>query len=196
MMLLLCLFAVNVSALAELPVGTPAAVPAPGNRDGVVTASDGRDFLVVWVDDRRVGGRGLPALLAARVTPDGTVLDPFGIVLTRDMAGSPNVVYAGGAYSVMWWRDSQLFAARIAADGTIVTAPCRRRSGPAPSSPYRHSTRRSTTNRSRSRARRAESPWPTAGRPGNRSSAASIVCSCSCFCDARGQCGSPFDLDP
>src|SRR5688572_6056262 len=79
---------------SEITIGTPAVVSAPGTRTAVATASDGRDFLVVWNDMRTAGAFENSRMLASRVTREGKVLDPFGIILDAEVGGAPHVFFA------------------------------------------------------------------------------------------------------
>src|SRR5688572_32274334 len=103
-LLLVAVVAVNVLAATEIGIGTPVVVSAPGSRNAVATASDGRDFLVVWNDIRTAAEYENSRMLASRVTREGRVLDPFGIILDA-VGASPHVFFAGGAYVVVWARD-------------------------------------------------------------------------------------------
>ncbi len=122
-LILASLCAATLIAATEIAVGTPAVVSAPGTRTSVATASDGRDFLVVWNDTRTMGESRNSRLLASRVTREGKVLDPFGIIINAEPGTLPHAFFAGGAYVVVWARDNAFHAARIASDGTIVTPP-------------------------------------------------------------------------
>jgi hypothetical protein len=86
---------------------------------------DGLNYLVVWGDER-VNERS-PHVYAARVTPDGTVLDPQGIpVCTAHDYQYDLAVASGGGNSLVAWTDyygsyaPSVYAARIAPDGTVL----------------------------------------------------------------------------
>ena len=84
----------------------------------------GTDFLVVWEDDRRD-----PAgdIYGARVTPEGSVLDPDGLVISEAANDQflPAVAFDGSNWLVVWTdvRDStrfHIFGTRVAPDGSVL----------------------------------------------------------------------------
>jgi hypothetical protein len=79
-------------------------------------ATDGRDFLLVWVDGRS----GRSAVYATRVAADGSVLDPDGILVSdaAERADAPAVAWTGDSYIVVWQQNGCRFR-RIARDGRI-----------------------------------------------------------------------------
>jgi hypothetical protein len=94
-------------------------------------AWDGTNFLVVW-NDLRSGT--LYDIYAARIAPDGTVLDPDGIPVSTDVSSdqiTPAVAWDGTNFLVVW-EDSRnyngnnynerndIYGARVGADGTVV----------------------------------------------------------------------------
>ena len=83
-------------------------------------ASDGTNFLVVWTDSA-AGNRG--DVLAARVTPQGEVLDPGGFVLTEaEQLGGyrPHAAFDGENYLVTYENCYCIRGIRVAPDGTIL----------------------------------------------------------------------------
>ena len=65
---------------------------------------DGANFLVVWQDHR--DNRDSPDVYGARVTPEGTVLDSSGIVITQAARGQFDpVVGFGGTHFLVAWQD-------------------------------------------------------------------------------------------
>lgn len=108
-------------------VGGAASAPAAKQRYMPAAASDGRDFFVVWADDRANMG----SVIGTRVTREGRILDPLGIRISagKGQAEEPQVVWDGGAYLVVWAASERyqfnwdIFAARIGRDGTVVTPP-------------------------------------------------------------------------
>ena len=88
-------------------------------------ASEGGQSLVFWQDDRGTYA-GSDNIYAARVTPEGTVLDLAGIVVASAPYGqaSPAAVFDGANYLAAW-RDAR----RIASSSTRTwSRPCSRRS--------------------------------------------------------------------
>ncbi len=77
-------------------------VSVGGNAElGSSLASNGTDFLVVWVDQRSGWGE----ILASRVSATGVVLDPTGLVVGTDWndeSDSPSVASNGSDYLVVW----------------------------------------------------------------------------------------------
>ncbi|MBN1504324.1 MAG: T9SS type A sorting domain-containing protein [Candidatus Eisenbacteria bacterium] len=86
-------------------------------------AFDGTNYLVVW-EDRRSGSTDL---YCARVSPDGEVLDPSGIVISAEQnaQGTPAVAFDGTNYLVVWddWRFSMnpnIYGARVTTGGEVL----------------------------------------------------------------------------
>jgi hypothetical protein len=107
----------TIPAFAETPISDPVLGRGASWQAAPVSATDGRDFLLVWVDGRS----GYSALYATRVTADGTVLDPDGILVADsvvDSAQRPSVAWTGDSYIVVWQQDGCRFR-RIAPDGRI-----------------------------------------------------------------------------
>ena len=70
-----------------------------GYMANIGVAFDGRNYLVVWQDYLSTRGE---SLLAARVAPDGTLLDTTAIPIADD-AYDPVVAFDGANYMVAWW---------------------------------------------------------------------------------------------
>ena len=101
------------------PAGIPIAEDPLWHWDPAV-ASNGSDFLVAWKDDDLSTGQ----IDAARVTADGTVLDPNGIHISA--AGSvnyPAVAWDGTNYFVVW-QDSSTGQTTFTALGSLPEGPC------------------------------------------------------------------------
>jgi hypothetical protein len=114
----------------ERPVSDPAYGPPPGNRYGTAAASDGRDFLVAWVDTQR-NRASFNQIYAARMNAAGDILDPLGIrmpALSNPMSQA-SVVFLGENYLVSWFEPSPvtsqttaLMGVRINRDGVLLDA--------------------------------------------------------------------------
>jgi hypothetical protein len=115
--LLALLLAIPLRA-AEFAVAPPRTAPAPGVQSFPVIATNGRDFLVAWTD-QRLGG----STFARRVTASGEPLDGNGILLQRASL-QLGAVWTGRDYALIGAdRDAHLWAARIDASGAIVQPP-------------------------------------------------------------------------
>src|SRR5262245_59430340 len=99
---------------------------AANNQMRPVVASDGTNFMVAWDDNG-----GSADTYGARVTGDGVLLDPNGIVVSNAYAGQsiPALAYNGTNYLVVWNDDrggsgptggaeDDVFAARVTEGGT------------------------------------------------------------------------------
>jgi hypothetical protein len=93
----------------------PEARPLGRNRPAV--AYGGGKYLVAWEDVRE------GHVYAARMKPDGTLLDPEGIRLNLDPevgAGQPAIAYDGKNFIVVWsWIDG-VSGVRVRPDGTVL----------------------------------------------------------------------------
>ncbi|MFO8013824.1 MAG: hypothetical protein R6X20_11035 [Phycisphaerae bacterium] len=105
----------------DVPGKALQATPAAAFGDGV--------YLVVWREGWH-GEGGRARLPAARVRPDGTVLDAEGIAVAPRAAGvqeRPRVAFGGGAFLVVWQelRDGKAYdvlGARISPAGKVLDA--------------------------------------------------------------------------
>jgi hypothetical protein len=84
-------------------------------------AFDGTNFLVVWQDYDY--GRGV-AVYAARVSPEGSVLDTTPILI-GDGGSQPAVAFDGANYMVVWWdydfpTGRDIHATRISPSGAVL----------------------------------------------------------------------------
>src|SRR5262245_31081739 len=94
---------------------------AAGGQAQPSVAFDGTDYLVVWIDGS-IPGRA--DVRAARVAPDGTVLDPNGFVLTafQQISSEPSVTFDGTNYLVVFSGGGfySLQGVRVTPEGTIL----------------------------------------------------------------------------
>jgi hypothetical protein len=85
-------------------------------------ASDGTDYFVAWADQRE----DTSDIYACRVTSDGAVLDPDGILVSAaaGFQGEPAVAFDGTNYLVVWTDmrggESDIYGARVTRDGVLV----------------------------------------------------------------------------
>lgn len=129
------IYGARVSAEGDVldPDGIPICRSPGVQQFAPVVASDGRDFLVVWVDYRNhwtPEGNTSPDLYATRVTAQGEVLDTNGIPLCRKRLEQfdPAIAFNGTNYLVVW-ADTQdplvsgqfdIRAARVTPAGVVL----------------------------------------------------------------------------
>ena len=85
-------------------------------------AFGGQNYLVAWDDERSTVYRDV---YAARVSPDGIVLDPDGIPISTGgcCRFSPAVAFESGNYLVVWVHPAELTdirGARVSPDGVVL----------------------------------------------------------------------------
>jgi hypothetical protein len=118
----------STDAKAGIAVGAEKAVSAarPANGQGPpAVAWNGSRYFVVWAE----GTLDTSSIYGARVSADGTVLDPNGILLgTRDsniaVLRNPTVAGGGGKFFVIWEQEPEdsyddLFAAMVSNAGVV-----------------------------------------------------------------------------
>ena len=99
-------------------------VPAPGHQNDPAIAFDGTNYLVVW-EDLRSGN--YTDIWGSRVTPEGTVLDTSGFVISQGANDQlyPAVGFDGANFLVVWedyrgiWH-SDIYGARVTPGGTVL----------------------------------------------------------------------------
>jgi len=99
-------------------------VPAPNDESVPAGAFDGTNFLVVWQDYRSGSDWDI---YGARVTPQGTVLDPTGFVISQATSDqcTPSVAFDGADFLVVWQDDRSgsdwdIYGARVTPQGTVL----------------------------------------------------------------------------
>lgn len=115
----------NVQAAVK-GVVTGSAFPissTPDSKEFASIAFDGTNYLVVWNSYRSSGGPY--QVWAARVSPEGTVLDPKGILLTEQGSVGPgSVAFDGTNYLVVWdtaeWENTRIMGTRLDREGKIL----------------------------------------------------------------------------
>ena len=105
---------------------TSALVPAPGPQNVPAIAFDGTNFLVVW-EDWRSGGYS--DICGTRVTPQGTLLDPSGFVISQAAYNQrhPALAFDGANFLVVWddYRRGHAFdiyGTRVTPQGVVLDA--------------------------------------------------------------------------
>jgi hypothetical protein len=100
---------------AERPVSTPVYAPVTSVR-GEGIASDGKQFMAVWIDERS----RWRSVYASRIAPDGTVLDPLGILIGTSDEQSLGIAWNGESYWVVWGLDHGIMIASLSPEGRVV----------------------------------------------------------------------------
>ncbi len=108
-----------------IDTGSFAISKAPHLQEKPQIATDGEIFLVVWQDFRN--GKDYD-IYAARITPEGEVLDPKGIMVAagRNNQCSPSVSFDGKNFVILWMdnRDIEqsysVRAARVSGKGVVL----------------------------------------------------------------------------
>ncbi|WP_437653532.1 hypothetical protein [Sorangium sp. So ce1182] len=92
----------------ELSMDVPVSGPATGGQTDPAIAFDGTTYLTAWTDYRGTQYHQAfgewPRVYAARITADGTVLDPVGIDLGK--GSTPHVAAGGGIFAVAYETSS------------------------------------------------------------------------------------------
>lgn len=117
-------YAARVNAAgAVLDAGGIAVSARLAEQSDPVVASDGAEYLVVWID-RREQTTMESDVYGARISGAGVVLDANGVPVAR-VAGQqlwPAVAYGGGGYLAAWSDASgaEVVAARVTTSGSVV----------------------------------------------------------------------------
>ncbi|HEX8407412.1 MAG TPA: hypothetical protein VF883_00995 [Thermoanaerobaculia bacterium] len=99
------------------PIMAPDFAPAAYSQSSVDVATNGRDFVAVWMDERMKDrpnfSRGL-AIYATRLSADGQALDPFGIgELSPQNAYGPLLESTGRAYLLAYNTNEGAWTVRL-----------------------------------------------------------------------------------
>ena len=100
-------------------------VYGPGGHDQrrPAVAFDGTNFLVVWADLRNPTPLDVFSydIYAARITPDGSVLDVTGIPIAQNYPNdpAPDVAFDGTSFLVVW-NGGSIYGARVRPDGAVL----------------------------------------------------------------------------
>jgi len=112
----------------EYGIDTPIAGPAGGSQNEPSVAALGTGWLVVWTEDRASVGGGTD-IWGTRVASDGSVTDPYGLVISSGTFNQrhPEVASRGSEALVVWedtrasapgFRD--IWGARVGTDGVPI----------------------------------------------------------------------------
>jgi len=104
--------------------GFPVSV-GQGNRDRARVGWDGKNFLVVWQQENPAPTQS--DIVGARVSPDGKVLDPDGILISgaEGNQNSPSIAWGKDEYLVVWtdhrFSDADhIYGAHLSAAGRVI----------------------------------------------------------------------------
>ena len=90
-----------------------------GDQGCPAVALDGTDYLVVWEDNR--SGVAVD-VYCARVSTEGSVLDPSGVIISAGIYGArhPSVAFDGTNYLVAWQNAFNIYGARVSTAGVVL----------------------------------------------------------------------------
>ena len=124
------IYGARVSATGELldPAGIPICTD-PGYQSSPQVAFDGRNYLVVWDDDREsTSTYMLHQIFGARVSTDGRVLEPNGFAITTNRVSrlGPAVASNGQGFFAVWsdWHRTEgaiadIYGSPISSEGVV-----------------------------------------------------------------------------
>jgi photosystem II stability/assembly factor-like uncharacterized protein len=138
---------VTLPAPEVVPVGQNFLVFDNSNMDSIggrqAIASDGSSFLLVWQQDREPNNNRCTAIYAARISPQGEVLDPLGIVVStgNEEVGPPSVIFDGTRYLLVWAAQRsgvyEIYASRLSTEGEVLDQEGKVMTSGADPKPYR-----------------------------------------------------------
>jgi len=86
-----------LSPLPDVPVSAPVYLNVPGRQTPLALASDAKNILAVWRDERPASG-----LYAARVSPNAFVFERAGVRIAPQ-ASSAVAIWNGSRYVILWY---------------------------------------------------------------------------------------------
>jgi hypothetical protein len=118
-------FALDVALGPETPLSPPSVTPAPYEQHLSGVASNGRDFLAIWLD-RRSTVAPMPyvysvPLYVSRVDRTGRSTNPFGLKLL-EAAVSAALVSTSVGYMVLWSENGETDSMLLDDDGAPISA--------------------------------------------------------------------------
>ena len=106
---------------AEFGMDTPIVVPAPAAQQNPAVGTNGAGFLVAW-EDQRASGPDSSSIYGTRVTANGIISDPNGIVISPVGASAPAVAANGTGYLVVWVDGRNVASTGLDIYGTRVSS--------------------------------------------------------------------------
>lgn len=111
-----------------IPISTISGSRRPSCQGDPKVSSDGRDYLVVWFDERNDDSGAWNAdVYGARVSEAGAVLDPDGIAISTAPSNQirPAVAWDGNTHLVVWQdrrsgTSQDIYGARVSKDGALL----------------------------------------------------------------------------
>ncbi len=118
------LFAVSLIVGDETPLGPPSTlVPAANRQYEATLAAAPHGFLAVWRDGRTETSDFGGEVYAARIAPNGEVLDPEGLRLMPKAHHNTRAVWSGSEWIVAANYDRDVVLSRVPASGGAPSAP-------------------------------------------------------------------------
>ncbi len=114
---------VNTSGVVLDTVGIPIST-ANHRQDYFSMVFDGTNYMLVWEDERAVNFYS--DIYGARVTQNGVVLDPNGIIISiaNDAQYNPRIIFGDNKFFVVWqdYRNdnNDIYAARLTSEGFVL----------------------------------------------------------------------------